>query len=524
MILLHAFIPRLLVLGIAVLSLAGCTLGPDYERPEVAQSDYFVEAPPGWKDAMPADGFRDDKWWELYNDPELNALIERLNTSNQNIIVAEAQYRQAAGLRRTTWAALFPTLQSSSDYTRSGRGSSGGRAATSGGGYYYIQDSGSSNSSSSSSSSDDSDGDSSSSNNNSSGNSTVITKNYDIGLNTSWEADIWGRLRRSLENGRANAKASAADWAAVRLSQQSELVQAYMQLRVTDAQQQLLDRTVQAYARSLRLTENQYRVGIVPRSDVTQAQAQLKSAESDAIDLHWQRAQYEHAIAMLIGVAPSEMSIAARETLPVLPDVPPSLPSVLLERRPDVAAAERRVKAANASIGTAKAAWFPTLNVTANGGYSSSVTQGLLTVPNRYWSIAPQLSWTLFDFGTRLGEYDQAKASHQEAVATYRQTVLTSLQEVEDYMVQLLTLNREAITRQEAVVAAQASSRMMENQYRAGLVDYTDVVVQQTAALSSERSALTVLVNRLLASVQLIAALGGGWDGNMKLDLAELED
>ncbi len=493
-----------------LVALNGCmTLGPDYERPDVDTGAQFTEAPPGWKEAAPADGFRDDRWWELYQDPLLNALVEQLNLANPSIEVAEAQYRQALGLRRTAWSALFPSLSSTSEYTRSGRGSSGGQVATTGGGYVNL-------SSSSSSTSEDSSSDTSSDSSSSSKSSSVISENYNVSLSASWELDLWGKLRRDLEQRRASARASAADWASVRLSQQSQLVQSYMQLRLTDAQQRLLDHTVEAYARSLRLTENQYRAGIVPRSDVTQAEAQLKAAEADAIDLRWQRAQYLHAIAVLMGVPPSRLHLEEQAQLPVLPEIPVRLPSTLLERRPDIASAGRQVKAANAAMGSAMAAWVPSFSMAANGGYSSSQTKGLFTLPNRYWSLAPQATWSLFDFGAKLGAYDQARASHREAVANYRLLVLTGLQEVEDYLSKLQTLNREAVSREAAVTAARTSWRTLENQYRAGLVDYTSVVVQQTSALSSERTALTVTLNRLLTSVQLIAALGGGWDGNTR--------
>lgn len=349
-------------------------------------------------------------------------------------------------------------------------------------------------------------------------NSASISKNYDLSLNASWELDVWGKLRRGLESNRAAFEASAADLAAVRLSLQSELVQSYLQLRVLDEQQRLLDATVAAYQRSLRLTENQYRAGIVPRSDVAQALTQLRSTEAQAIDLQWQRAQLEHAIAVLIGVPPSDVSIARRESLPTLPQVPASVPSQMLERRPDVAAAERRVIAANAEIGVAKAAWFPDLTLSASGGYRGSSFADWVNLPNRFWSVGPQLALTLFDGGRRSAESERVEAAYDQTVAQYRQAVLDSFREVEDYLVQQSVLGREAEVQSQALDAARESLRLIENQYRAGTVDYNSVVNVQATALSNERSSLTLLGSRLTASVQLITALGGGWEAERSPD------
>ena len=323
---------------------------------------------------------------------------------------------------------------------------------------------------------------------------------------------MWGKLRRGLESSNASFEASAADLAAMRLSLQSELAQSYLQLRVLDEQARLLNATVAAYARSLQLTENQYQAGIVPKSDVSQARTQLHSTRAQAIDLEWQRAQREHAIAVLIGVAPSELSIAVRDSVPALPAVPLALPSQLLERRPDIASAERKMIAANAEIGVAEAAWYPDLSLSASGGYNGGSFDDWVSLPNRVWSIGPQLALTLFDGGARRAQVDSASASHQQTVATYRQTVLDSFREVEDYLVQLRVLEQEAGAQQQAVDAAVESLRSLENQYRAGIVDYNSVVSVQTSALSNQRSALSLLGTRLTASVQLIAALGGGWD------------
>jgi NodT family efflux transporter outer membrane factor (OMF) lipoprotein len=455
---------------VMTLALGACTLGPDYQRPPLPDAHAFKQAE-GWKSAAPADALQRGDWWKLYGDAELDALVGRLNVSNQNLAVAEAQYRQARALVRSARSQLFPTLSGNAGVTRS------------------RQTTGSS----------------------SSNVSAGVSESYEAGLSASWELDLWGRLRRGLEANRATMQASAADLAAVRLSLQAELVQTYLQLRVMDEQQRLLDQTVAAYARSLRLTENQYRAGIVPKSDVAQAQTQLKSTQAQAIDLKWQRAQLEHAIAVLIGVPPAELSIAVRDDIPSLPEVPLALPSQLLERRPDVAAAEREVMAANAEIGIAEAAWYPDLTLSASGGYRNSSFNQLFEVPNRFWSLGPQLALTLLDFGGRRAELERAEAAYDQTVATYRQTVLDSFREVEDYLVQLRVLGDESVVQREALEAAQESLRLIENQYRAGTVDYLSVVTVQTTALNNERTNLTLLGDRLLTSVQLIAALGGGW-------------
>lgn len=460
--------------AVLALSLSACTLGPDYQRPELPVAAEFKQAE-GWKAAAPADVLARGEWWRLYGDAELDALVGRLNVDNQNLAAAEAQFRQARALVRGARSQLFPILSGSAGVTRSAQGS--GSSDTSGGSF-----------------------------------GSGVSESYEAGLSASWEVDIWGRLRRNLEANRASMQASAADLAAVRLSLQAELVQTYLQLRVIDEHQRLLDQTVAAYARSLRLTENQYRAGIVPKSDVTQAQTQLKSTQAQAIDLRWQRAQMEHAIAVLIGVAPSELDIAVREDIPALPGVPLAVPSQLLERRPDIAAAERQVMAANANIGVAEAAWYPDLTLSASGGYRNSSFSDLFSVPNRFWSLGPQLALTLLDFGSRRAELERAEASYDQTVATYRQTVLDSFREVEDYLVQLRVLEEEAVVQREALEAAQESLRLIENQYRAGTVDFLSVATVQTTALNNERTNLTLLGDRLTASVLLIAALGGGWD------------
>ncbi|HBX57191.1 efflux transporter outer membrane subunit [Pseudomonas sp. UBA2684] len=462
------------------LALSACAIGPDYQRPQLATPAQFKQIE-GWTVAVPSDALARGAWWELYGDGELNALVGRLNVSNQNLAASEAQYRQARALVRGARATFYPTLSTSAGVTRAGQGGGDSTLRTSDG--FSVGGS----------------------------NAASISKSYDLSLNAAWELDIWGKLRRSLESSRADFEASAADLAAVKLSLQAELAQTYLQLRVLDDQQRLLDATVAAYARSLKLTENQYNAGIVPKSDVTQALTQLRSTEAQAIDLTWQRAQLEHALAVLIGVPPSELSIATREQLPALPQIPVALPSQLLERRPDVAAAERRVIAANAQIGVAEAAWYPDLTISASGGYRGSSFADWINLPNRFWSLGPDLAMTLFDGGARSAELERSEAFYDQTVAQYRQAVLDSFREVEDYLVQLRVLEQEAVVQQQALDAARESLRLIENQYQAGTVDFNSVVNVQATALNNERSTLTLLGSRLTASVQLIAALGGGW-------------
>jgi NodT family efflux transporter outer membrane factor (OMF) lipoprotein len=466
-------------IGLLTLSLllSGCMLGPDYQRPALETPAQFKQIE-GWTLAKPGDELARGQWWQLYNDAELNALVERLNVSNQNLAASEAQFRQARALVQGARAAFMPTLSGSAGATRGSQASGSSTASSSG-----------------------------------------VTRSYDLSLNAAWELDVWGKLRRSLESSRAGFEASAADLAAAKLSLQTELVQNYLQLRVLDDQQRLLDATVAAYARSLKLTENQYNAGIVPRSDVSQALTQLKSTQAQAIDLKWQRAQLEHAIAVLIGVPPSELSIAAREQLPTLPEIPLAVPSQLLERRPDVAAAERRVMAANAEIGVAEAAWFPDLNISASGGYRGSSFANWIDLPNRVWSLGPQLALTLFDGGARQAELERSEAAYDQTVAQYRQAVLDSFREVEDALVQLRVLEEEAGFQQEALAAARESLRLIENQYRAGSVDFNSVVNVQATALNNERNTLSLLGTRLTTSVQLIAALGGGWQSEVLSEL-----
>ena len=338
-------------------------------------------------------------------------------------------------------------------------------------------------------------------------------------LDASWELDVWGRIRREVEAGEASAQAGAGDYAAAILSAQAELAQNYFLLRITDAQQQLLERTVGDYEKSLQLTQNRYAVGVASRADVVQAQTQLKAAQAQVVDIGITRGQLEHAIAILIGKPPAEVAIARvsivdaqSELITPLPEIPLSLPSSLLERRPDIAAAERRVVAANAQIGVARAAYFPVLSLSASGGYRSDSLSDWFTTPNRFWSLGPSLALPLFDGGLRKAQNRQAEAAYDETVATYRQTVLTSLQEVEDNLIALDHLAKEVQFQQEAVAAAREALRLVNNQYKAGTVGFLNVLAAETMALNNERNLLQAQGRQYTASVLLIKALGGGWD------------
>lgn len=451
-------------------------VGPDYVRPTAPTPVAYKEAA-GWKVAQPADDAPRGAWWEAFNDADLNALVAQVDISNQTIAAAAAQVREANAATDAARAALWPVVNVTGAAQRNSV-SRGTGNTTSGSG-------------------------SSSSGTNSS---------YNVLFGASWEPDLWGGIRRSIEASGDTAQATAADLAAARLSVQATLAQSYLLLRVQDAQIELLRQTVAAYERSLQLTRNQYAAGIIARGDVAQAEAQLKSTQAQVFDAQITRAQLEHAVAVLVGKPPAELSIAPREMVAVYPDVPLAVPSALLERRPDIAAAERRAASANAQIGVAQAAFFPALTLSANGGFQSSVIGSLLALPSRYWSLGAALAQPLFDAGLRSAQKTQAIATYDETVANYRQTVLTGFQEVEDNLVALSLLEQEAAVQDAAVTFARESAAIALNQYKAGTANYLAVVVLQANALNSERTSLGILGRRLTATVGLVKALGGGWN------------
>ena len=454
-------IVKLSAFALAGVVLSGCMLGPNYQRPDAPAAIEFRHTP-GWKVAEPMDLQASVQWWSLYQDAPLADLLKTLETSNQNLRAAEAAWREARALVGGSRSALYPKATGQVGTTRSG-------------------------------------------------NDESVGKKNEVALGLSWQLDIWGQVRRQVESSEASAQASAAEWAGVRLSQQSELVQNYLQLRVIDEQMRLLDATIVAYERSLRTTENRYKAGMVTRADVSQALTQLRNTQAQRLDLDWQRARYEHAIALLVGSTPNAVRVASVNTLPALPVMPMAVASTLLERRPDIAAAERRVMSANAEIGVAKTAYFPDLTLSASGGYRGSNLADWISMPNRFWSIGPQFAMTLFDAGLRRSKVEQAQARYDQQVARYRQTTLQAIGEVEDALVQLNVLAQEIVVQREALVASQDALKLTENQYDAGVVDYLSVSSAQTTALNSERTLLNLLGTQLTASVQLISALGGGW-------------
>jgi NodT family efflux transporter outer membrane factor (OMF) lipoprotein len=448
---------------VPLLFIASCAVGPNYERPAVDTGAQYKEAG-DWVVAQPSDASPKGKWWQAFNDPVLNGLVEQVNVSNQSIAVAEARYRQARAAVTSARAGLFPSIGASGGASRSRRGEAG------------------------------------------------ATSSYNIGLDAGWEVDLWGRVRRLIEASRAAADASAADVENARLSLQSELAIDYFQLRVTDVQRALLDDTVKAFETSLKIARNRYTAGVAAKVDVVQAEAQVKSVEAQVIDLRVARAQLEHAIAVLVGKPPASFSLETATSFPAyMPQIPPGLPSTLLQRRPDVAAAERRMAAANARIGVAQAAYFPSLSLSGSGGFASNALSTLISAPSRVWSLGLGLGATLLDFGARGAQVDTARAAYDEALANYRLTVLAALQEVEDDLAAVRWLAEEDKVQQDAARLARESVALTLNQYKAGTVGYLNVVQVQATQLSEDRQTVALVGRRLASTVGLIRALGGSW-------------
>ena len=462
---------RLLPFALAAAA-AGCTVGPDYERPSAELPAAWRESA-GWQPARPRDDAPRGRWWEAFGDAKLSELVAQVDVSNQTIAAAEAQVRVSAALAAQSRAQWWPTVTGTVQRTESRPSSTTGPVV---------------------------------------GQATSKRIVNSLPVSLSWEADLWGRVRRLVESGDASTQASAGDLANARLSAQAELAQNYFQLRAQDAQAKLLADTVAAFAKTLELTRNRYEAGVVSRADVAQAESQLQSTRAQALDVRLSRAQLEHAIAVLLGRPASVFSLPPAPLEATPPPVPaPGVPADLLERRPDVAAAERRVAAANAQIGVAKAAWFPTATLSATYGYQTANPAVWFTQPSRFWSLGPALALTLFDGGRRQGVSDQAMAQYDQAVANYRATVLTAFREVEDNLAALRILEEEAAVQGEAVRAAQQSLDLSLNQYKAGIVAYLQVASAQAALLSAQRAAVDILGRRVSASVLLVKALGGGW-------------
>ena len=468
----------------ALLLNTACTVGPRYTRPMTPMTPTFKELPPGndqWKASTPRDGEIKGKWWEIFNDPQLNALEESVDISNQNVKLFEANFRAARAAIALNRAAYYPTIGVTPSTSLAESGGAA-RATTATNGRIV---------------------------------GTGVTQLPSISFGATWEPDLWGRVKLSVENATETTQAVAADLQNARLSYEASLAMNYYLLLSTDRQLKLLDDTIEAYSKALTLTLNRYQGGVASQADVAQARTQLETTRAERTDLDVARGQYEHAIAVLTGQPPANLSIPHGTLTGSPPPIPVGLPSQLLERRPDISAAERRVAAVNAQIGLAETAYYPTLTISASAGLQSQSWSNLFTWPARFWSVGPSLSQTLFDFGKRRAQVQQVEATYDAAVANYRQSVLMALQEVEDNLNALHVLEVEAAQQDVAVREAERSVELELARYRGGTDSYLNVITTQTIALNDERTAVTILQRRMIAAVNLISALGGGWNASL---------
>lgn len=494
-----------------LLALSGCNLAPRYDPPQIRAAAVFKEAVPGgdpaaqgWKTAQPRDAAIRAKWWEVYNDPQLNDLEARVVISNQTIAAAEANYRAAYALVQEARAQLFPTLSLAPSATREKFGGVFvGLAGAGSGGTTSGAAAGTSPASTN--------GTGTPATGTLSGISGGARDIFTVPLEASYQIDLWGSIRNTVAENRYAAQASAAQLANALLSTQSTLAQDYFQLRVADEQRRVLETTVTDYRASLRLVRALVETGVDSEADVATAETQLQSAMASATDVAIARAQYEHAIAVLIGVSPAEFSLPYKRLDQSLPAVPVGVPSDLLERRPDVAAAERQVAQSNAQIGVARAAFFPNLTLSASGGYESTAVGNLFTSPNLFWSVGPSLAQILFDGGARRAASAQARALNDSQVATYRQTVLSAFQSVEDSLAALRILSVELGQAHQATVSAERAVRLTVVLFRNGVDSYVNVIIAQNAFLTARETELGIQLRQLTASVNLINDLGGGW-------------
>jgi NodT family efflux transporter outer membrane factor (OMF) lipoprotein len=470
-----------LLVVLLLVTLEGCTVGPKYAKPSTPMTPAYKEEVPAsyqgsqqWKPANPGDQASRGKWWEIFGDAELNQLEEQVATSNQNLKVYEARFQEARAAIRFNRASQFPTIttEPSAAYTKA-TGYSPSFPSK-------VQE--------------------------------ASKGDFVLPFDLSYELDLWGRVRRTVAAAREEAQGSSADYATAKLSLEAELALDYFELRSADAQKQLLDDTVKAYADNFELTTNRFKGGVAPRADVAQAKTQLDTTRVQDTDVTVQRAQFEHAIAILIGKPPAEFSIAAVPFNYQPPSIPVRLPSDLLERRPDIAAAERRVAEANQQIGIARAAYFPTVTLNATAGFAGTQGSDWFSWPAGFWAVGPVVAETLFDAGRRRATSESARANYDAAVATYRQTSLTAFQEVEDNLAALRILENEAQQQEQAVASSRDSLQLFTNRYRGGVDTYLQVITAQTTELTNERNAIDILRRRMDASVLLVKALGGGWD------------
>ena len=451
---------------------SGCMVGPDYRRPDAAASPVFKELA-GWKPSTPQDALDKGAWWSIYHDPELDRLERMVEVSNQTVKEFEAGYRNAVALVGESRSGLFPTLTLPASVTR---GTSGSRSGGRGGGASTI---------------------------------------WSIEGSVSWDLDVWGKVRRQIESDVAGAQVSAADLANAKLSAQATLAADYFDLRTEDSLAQLLRETVAAYQRALDITRNQYRAGTSSNADYVTALAQLQSTQAQLVGVGVQRQTFEHAIAMLTGHAPADLTIPPAPLATAVPVVPAGLPSALLERRPDIAAAERQMQQQNALIGVQIAAYYPDISLSAAGGFESTMFSRLFNAASRIWSLGAAGTQTLFSGGERPAAVAAARATYDKAVATYRQTVLTAFQQVEDALSSLRILEQQAAAEAVAVASTRRAVDITLNQYRAGTIAYTSVITEQALLLSNQQTALGIQQSRLVQSVSLIEALGGGWSADI---------
>lgn len=476
---LTSIVAVLLVLLLVVLQ--GCTVGPKYVKPSVPTTSAYKEEAPAsyqgseqWSPANPGDQVSHGKWWEIFGDPQLNALEEQVATSNQNLKVFEARFHEARAAIRFNRAVQFPTISTSPSASFVKTSDFSPSFPT------KVQE--------------------------------AQTGSFVLPFDLSYEVDLWGRVRRSAAAAREEAQASAADYETAKLSVEAELAMDYFELRSADAQKKLLDDTVRAYTDNVQLTETRFKGGVAPRADVAQAQTQLDTTRVQDTDVTVQRAQFEHAIAILIGKQPAEFSLPEAPLNNQPPAIPIGLPSDLLQRRPDIAAAERRVAEANQQIGIARAAYFPTVTLDGTAGFSGSRASNWFTWPSAFWAVGPGLAQTLFDAGRRRATSESARANFDATVAAYRQTSLTAFQEVEDNVAALRILENESQQQEQAVASSKDSLQLFTNRYRGGVDSYLQVITAQTTELANERNAIDIRRRRIDASVLLVKALGGGWN------------
>jgi len=467
---------RGLVLSVAgAVVLTGCTVGPKYARPAAPSPPDYQEVPPDWKTAQPSDQIAKGKWWEIFQDAQLNGLEEQINVSNQTLKAAQMQFEQARAVVRINRADLYPTVTAGVGASR----------------VHLSQ--------------------------NRPNGSLIATNNYTdllLPVDVSYEPDVWGRVRKTVEAARASAQATAADLESVNLSLHAELATDYFALRALDAEIDLLNSTVTAFQKALDLTQNRFNGGIASQVDVAQAETQLETTRAQAVDLGVQRAAFQHAIAVLIGQPAPTFTLPFSKLDNTPPVVPPGVPSDLLERRPDIAATERRMAAANAQIGVARAAYFPNVTLGASGGLESTSITTWFNGPAGFISGSANAVVTVFDVGRRRAINDQAKAAYSQTVANYQQTVLTGFQEVEDSLAALRILENESKVQGVAVAAAEHSLALSTNRYKGGVTSYLEVITAQSTALSDERTAVDIAGRRMAASVSLIKALGGSWNSS----------